>query len=629
MRTWIGLLAALLLMSALPVLAQEAQPFSDVPANHWAAAAVAELAQVGVFEGTNLAKFDGRRPMTRYEVAVALARMLTYVQKQGTGGGNVTVDQIRNLILNDQAVRNALRGPAGAQGAAGPAGPAGAAGAAGPIGPAGPAGERGPAGATGPQGPAGTGLSAEELAALRNLLKEFGPEINQIRGDIRSLNERVTKLEQNPQVPFRVSVNGGVRVGMYGTVLALKDNNTANADNASTWDQTISQIATGASGPIDPSLAKDSLLSSHFGVYLADVNVDGALHDDIKGHATFRVITPLGNPPDELIGQQRFFPVDENTAPFNFYDGYDSYFGGAYLDSVQLWDWYAEVPTSILGSKNFMLTAGRQQNSIGQGLLVDNNRQPLVGISLDGKLGFLKLGGNISAIDRSVMPEPNGNEIPQDAYDYLYLGLGGDSWNITGTWLASGFGAERGWGVSADAKILGAKVFGEFGRMALDATGADANGDQTGWVVGADLLSNSRGLGLTVKYGDLGAFYRPQYSLLYPYALVNAYDINWVDRSLFLDPGNVTRGWEAALSVPIGKSWMVKGRVYGGDKQFFDAAIPAIVTQDADTAWIVTLQHQIAAGVTTSLTYGQRDVTGLQLREDQLKVLRFGVEFAL
>ncbi|MHB9026763.1 MAG: S-layer homology domain-containing protein, partial [Armatimonadota bacterium] len=99
MRTWIGLLAALLLMSALPVLAQEAQPFSDVPPNHWASVAVAKLAQVGVFEGTTLAKFEGRRPMTRYEVAVALARLLTYVEQQGGDGGNVTIDQIRNLIL--------------------------------------------------------------------------------------------------------------------------------------------------------------------------------------------------------------------------------------------------------------------------------------------------------------------------------------------------------------------------------------------------------------------------------------------------------------------------------------------------------------------------------------------------
>ncbi|HEY3416585.1 MAG TPA: S-layer homology domain-containing protein [Armatimonadota bacterium] len=613
MRTWIGLLAALLLMSALPALAQEAQPFSDVPANHWAAAAVAELAQVGVFEGTNLAKFDGRRPMTRYEVAVALARMLTYVQKQGTGGGNVTVDQIRNLILNDQAVRNALRGPAGAQGVAGAVGPVGATGAAGAIGPAGQIGPAGPAGATGPVGPAGPGLSPEELAAMRNLLKEFGPEINQIRGDIRSLNDRVTALEKTPQVPFRVSINGGVRVGMYGSVLALKDNNTANLDNAATYDQATTQLG---EGPIDKSLAKDAELSSHFGVYMADVNVDGTLHDDIKGHATFRVISPLRFGPDD-----RFFPIDDNGEP------------GSFEDTVQLWDWYAEVPTSILGSKNFMLTAGRQQNSIGQGLLVDNNRQPLTGISLDGKFGFLKLGGNISGVDRDVMEPLNGLEIPQDAYDYLYLGVGGDTWNITGTWLASGFGAERGWGLSADAKILGAKIFGEFGRLAIAANGSDANGDQTGWVVGADLLSNSRGLGLTVKYGDIQPFYRPQYSLLYPYALVNAYDINWVDRPLFLDPNNVTRGWEAALNVPIGKTWMVKGRVYGGDKRFFDTTLitPAIVTQDADTAWVVTLQHQIADGVTTNLTYGQRDAAGLVLPsgETQVKLLRFGVEFAL
>ncbi|MHB9025689.1 MAG: hypothetical protein ACYC7E_16220, partial [Armatimonadota bacterium] len=295
-------------------------------------------------------------------------------------------------------------------------------------------------------------------------------------------------------------------------------------------------------------------------------------------------------------------------------------FGASYLDSVQLWDWYAEAPVSLLGDKNMMLTAGRQVNSIGQGLLVDNGRQPLVGVSLDGSLAFLKLGGNIAMVDRSLSNLDPIEE--QDLYDYVYVGIGGDAWNITGTWLASGLGEENGWGVSADVRLLGAKLFGEFGRLTQDATGFDADGDQTGWVVGADLLSNARGLGLTVKYGDLGENYNPAYSALFPYALVNAYDINWVDRPLFLDPENVTRGWEAQLSVPIGATWMVKGRVYGGDNE------PDSAT--ADTAWTVAVQHQVADGVTTSLLYGQRDITsGSPLVPDTMKVLRFGVEFAL
>ena len=129
MRKWIGaLMVSALLASAIPCFSQGAaagQPFTDVPADHWAVNAVARLAKEGIIEGFPGGKYMGNQPMTRYQVAMALARLLDKVNE----GANL--DQIRNLIMTNPEIQNALRGAAG------------------------PAGQTGPAGAAGIQGPAG------------------------------------------------------------------------------------------------------------------------------------------------------------------------------------------------------------------------------------------------------------------------------------------------------------------------------------------------------------------------------------------------------------------------------------------------------------------------------------------
>jgi hypothetical protein len=57
-----------------------ATPFSDVPANHWAYQAIQSLAADGLVEGYPDGKFKGDRPMTRYEMAVLVARVIAKVQ---------------------------------------------------------------------------------------------------------------------------------------------------------------------------------------------------------------------------------------------------------------------------------------------------------------------------------------------------------------------------------------------------------------------------------------------------------------------------------------------------------------------------------------------------------------------
>lgn len=53
-----------------------ANPFSDVPSNSWAYAAVEKLANQGVVEGMGNGKFEGNRNMTRYEMAQIVAKAM-------------------------------------------------------------------------------------------------------------------------------------------------------------------------------------------------------------------------------------------------------------------------------------------------------------------------------------------------------------------------------------------------------------------------------------------------------------------------------------------------------------------------------------------------------------------------
>ena len=75
-------LAASFLVGSLAMLGQgaSATPFSDVPANHWAYQAIQSLAADGLVEGYPDGKFKGDRPMTRYEMAVLVARVIAKVQ---------------------------------------------------------------------------------------------------------------------------------------------------------------------------------------------------------------------------------------------------------------------------------------------------------------------------------------------------------------------------------------------------------------------------------------------------------------------------------------------------------------------------------------------------------------------
>jgi hypothetical protein len=76
-----------------------ATPFSDVPANSWAYQAIQSLAADGLVEGYPDGKFKGDRPLTRYEMAVIVARVIAKLQANGAGYASKSdLDKLQKLI---------------------------------------------------------------------------------------------------------------------------------------------------------------------------------------------------------------------------------------------------------------------------------------------------------------------------------------------------------------------------------------------------------------------------------------------------------------------------------------------------------------------------------------------------
>jgi hypothetical protein len=141
-------------------------PCDIVPLDHWAYDAVTRMLDTGIIIGYPDDSKRWCRPLTRYEFAMAITRILDELRK-------------RNVFLPGEA------GPAG------PAGPVGAVGAAGPVGPVGPTGAAGVAGGAGAPGV----VDYEQVRVLaQKLTEEFGSELSTMRTDVNTLSLAVKDL---------------------------------------------------------------------------------------------------------------------------------------------------------------------------------------------------------------------------------------------------------------------------------------------------------------------------------------------------------------------------------------------------------------------------------------------------
>jgi len=76
-KTLITAITTALVVGAASTTFAAANPFSDVPANHWSYDAVSKLAKDGVIEGYGDGSFRGDQKITRYEMAQMVAKAMT------------------------------------------------------------------------------------------------------------------------------------------------------------------------------------------------------------------------------------------------------------------------------------------------------------------------------------------------------------------------------------------------------------------------------------------------------------------------------------------------------------------------------------------------------------------------
>ena len=90
-KTFVSTCAAALLAVSASTAFAATNPFEDVPAEHWAYDAVAQLAADGVIEGYGDGSYHGDQEITRYEMAQMIARAMA---KNPSGADKALVDKL-------------------------------------------------------------------------------------------------------------------------------------------------------------------------------------------------------------------------------------------------------------------------------------------------------------------------------------------------------------------------------------------------------------------------------------------------------------------------------------------------------------------------------------------------------
>ena len=90
-KTLSAALTTALVIGAASTTFAAANPFADVPADHWAYDAVSQLAADGVIEGYGDSTFKGNRNITRYEMAQMVAKAKA---KNTNGADKALVDKL-------------------------------------------------------------------------------------------------------------------------------------------------------------------------------------------------------------------------------------------------------------------------------------------------------------------------------------------------------------------------------------------------------------------------------------------------------------------------------------------------------------------------------------------------------
>ena len=269
--------------------------------------------------------------------------------------------------------------------------------------------------------------------------------------------------------------------------------------------------------------------------------------------------------------------------------------GNGLMDVVQFDQIYLKYGTRFITPTE--LTIGKQYLSRGCGLLFANDQEGVEALRADFGSGSLRVGAFLGMLDPeqflgrtySLPAGVNEDGRPletngQDNINLIYLDWAfACNWTLGANWLQSGFGKEAGWSVSVAGPLAGLGFYGEYAKLTQWPDGqnfADWNDNgmqdpgevslstagDAAWLAG--LRWSNSWLKLVGEYGQIDpgyalsfgfggwdavdgpGFFNLPLSLLHPRAEIDPYDINWIDRPMFLDPTNIAKGWHVQATFP-------------------------------------------------------------------------------
>ncbi|HEX8237525.1 MAG TPA: S-layer homology domain-containing protein [Abditibacteriaceae bacterium] len=325
--------------------------YPDVPRGHWAYEALDRLSRAGIIEGRPGGVYEGNRPMTRYEFAVAIARLLDRLPPD-RGGNTVvgpTIDQF-----------NALTARVGALEAR-------------PI----------------------PDITRREVTDMINALAtEFRDELSRLGVRVDAIEVRVSTLENRVSRPPRVTLTPSIlhRTGSasyidngpggIGRFIANPGFNPAN-DNVFGAQITPSPANPGGGGRnVQP---RDSVFN--------DFNAGKFGYTDFELRLTDRVTDRLSvNAAFRSLGSTQEDPWTGDV--LNGVVG-----GGFYLREANA---VADLGgRSFLGARGLSLILGRQRTKVGQGLLYDNDLAPTDQLHAQFNVGPLQINGFYGGINNN------------------------------------------------------------------------------------------------------------------------------------------------------------------------------------------------------------------------------------
>lgn len=542
MYKWLVMLMTFGLCLASAWSQQGAQPQQTVPFEHWAYDACQQLSDLGIIIGYPDGTWRGDRPLTRYEFAMAVSRLV-------------------------DVFRGDLGGKTGAPGPDGKPGPAGPDGAAGPPGPPGPPGPTGPPGDAAIQLKAATIINQLENE-FRNELTLLDADISKLAVDVQQLDTRVDIVERDrPTIePF-----GWIdyRIGMQGTSLDF---------------------------------------GHDFDALTAKIGIQGNLSKRAYGRITFKhadTYVPLS-----VLGVE----TGEGPSYINF-PGNRPYGQGG--DDVWLDEAFVTYQSNGFLSGEW--TFGRQFQSYGLGLMVNNERRAQQGIRYR-KRGFLNRNLNFDAFYGG----GSSNWLPiepymwaSDGYVSARLEYKQPRWSIAYGALPDGAGNEEVQNVDLWVHLGGERhLYAEYARQTYHVNRWRYAGHEppNAWGVQMDVIKNKR-LALQAYYCQVGPEYDVVYSSIHPYfELIEGRngDANHIP-------------WERWLRNPIA---ITNFRVYGGTLSTHIGEFPVefayyelgklgdwwwesqFANVDYDRLFALSFHKALAHGANMSLTYAQEHVSG-------------------